>query len=526
MDLSRIRIEPRLRSSWEAVDLGFVMARHWYWPLLLCWSLPLIAIATLFTLLLPDRLWLAILSIWWFKPLLDRAPLYFLSLALFDEPITVRRTLRRLPTLWRPEWVAWLTWRRFNPTRAFDMPVTLLEGLSGRRRSERLQVLHRQNTGAAIWLTLVCAHLEALLVFGIVALVALLVPSEANLHVFSLFMEDGRLAQWISHALTLLSMALIAPFYVASGFALYISRRIELEAWDVEIRFRHLAQSRRRRSGPSVPGSAAIVVLLASACLTLPTPGLAESNSTTPNTQPSPPVIENREDARAIMDDILAGEAFHATEEVTRWRLKPREADDATTEALPEWFITLIEWLEALFAGDDTDTDTDTKEPPDLGLIFEVLLWGAALLLLILVVYRFRREFAELLLAFEKPASRQSRPPRVLFGLDVSEESLPGDITARVRQLCTRGEFREALSLLYRATLSRLMHQRGFRFHDSYTEGECVAVVHQGNDPQLSRFTEELTLSWQRLAYGHQQPSSQQVDRLCERWREVFPDEA
>ena len=32
----------------------------------------------------------------------------------------------------------------------------------------------------------------------------------------------------------------MAPFTVSCGFMLYISRRVELEAWDIELGFRNL----------------------------------------------------------------------------------------------------------------------------------------------------------------------------------------------------------------------------------------------------------------------------------------------
>ena len=38
---------------------------------------------------------------------------------------------------------------------------------------------------------------------------------------------------WYSAAYALVVMFL-EPFYVAAGFALYLNRRVELEAWDVE----------------------------------------------------------------------------------------------------------------------------------------------------------------------------------------------------------------------------------------------------------------------------------------------------
>jgi len=35
-----------------------------------------------------------------------------------------------------------------------------------------------------------------------------------------------------------LAIFLIEPFYVAAGFAMYLNRRAELEAWDIEQEFR------------------------------------------------------------------------------------------------------------------------------------------------------------------------------------------------------------------------------------------------------------------------------------------------
>ena len=34
------------------------------------------------------------------------------------------------------------------------------------------------------------------------------------------------------------AVLVLEPFYVASGFAMYLNRRVELEAWDVEQEFR------------------------------------------------------------------------------------------------------------------------------------------------------------------------------------------------------------------------------------------------------------------------------------------------
>ena len=39
----------------------------------------------------------------------------------------------------------------------------------------------------------------------------------------------------VSYAIVVL---FLEPFYVASGFAMYLNRRAELEAWDIEQEFR------------------------------------------------------------------------------------------------------------------------------------------------------------------------------------------------------------------------------------------------------------------------------------------------
>ena len=63
---------------------------------------------------------------------------------------------------------------------------------------------------------------------------------------------------WISECLLLLALSIVAPFYVAGGFALYLTRRTELEAWDIEISFRrirdqHLAETSGVRQRAVVP---------------------------------------------------------------------------------------------------------------------------------------------------------------------------------------------------------------------------------------------------------------------------------
>jgi len=249
MDLSRISIVARERSPWEAMDLGIVMARKWYRPLVLGWMVPSLVVFIICSALFYESLWIGLTITWWLKPFWDRVPLYMASRALFGEEVTLKDGLQSLPRLTKRDWFAWLTWRRFSLTRSFDMPVTVLEGITGETRQQRLQVLHINSGGPATWLTLVCVHLEYALSFGGLGLLYLFIPEGFDFSIVDFLGTEENLSIMLFNVTAYIAMVLIAPFYTMAGFALYISRRITLEAWDVEIRFRHLAD---RQSSASV----------------------------------------------------------------------------------------------------------------------------------------------------------------------------------------------------------------------------------------------------------------------------------
>lgn len=250
MDLSQISVAARERRSWEALDLGFVLARHWYRSLALVWMIPSLVVFVIFSLIFIDDPWVGITVCWWLKPVWDRLPMYIASRALFGETVTVRQALRQLPTIAWKDWAAWLLWRRISLTRSFDMPVTVLEGLKGEARRKRMNVLHIESGRAATWLTIVCMHLELALVFGGLGLILFLIPAEFEIGLMDLFDTQAPVMDWLFNILSYVAMALVAPFYALGGFALYISRRISLEGWDIEIRFRHLAD---RHTSPDLP---------------------------------------------------------------------------------------------------------------------------------------------------------------------------------------------------------------------------------------------------------------------------------
>jgi hypothetical protein len=50
--------------------------------------------------------------------------------------------------------------------------------------------------------------------------------------------ESHVLAQLMTSIAYVLAVLFLEPFYVAAGFGMYLNRRAELEAWDIEQEFR------------------------------------------------------------------------------------------------------------------------------------------------------------------------------------------------------------------------------------------------------------------------------------------------
>ena len=86
------------------------------------------------------------------------------------------------------------------------------------------------------------------------------------------------------------------------------------------------------------------------------------------------------------------------------------------------------------------------------------------------------------------------------------------------------GQHRDALGLLYRATLSRLIDQHALAFKASHTEAECATLVKARGISTLSSYFSGLTRVWCHLAYGHELPAIEAMQELCDGWSEEMTD--
>ncbi|MGQ7956886.1 DUF4129 domain-containing protein [Pseudomonas sp. SP16.1] len=519
MRLTEASVAIRPRSAWEAIDLGVLLARRHAGLLMASWALLTLPLFALLCALLWQYPGWAVFVFWWLKPAYERLPLYILSQALFGNTPCLRQALRVLPRLLKPQLLASLTWRRLSPTRSFDLPVLQLEGLAGQARSRRLVVLGQRDSAAATWLTLVGMHLEIALWMGLAALFYLMLPQQVELDWSweTLIAASAGQWLWLEHLSNLLYVLLLIvwePVYVACGFSLYLNRRTALEAWDIELSFRRLRQR--------LTGSAYALLLGCALLLTQP-PGAAWADSApaagaqTDAQGPDAPRLLQQpltsQAARADIEALLDEPPFEHRETVTRWRFgeeKPaQEADPEDLQALLEMLKNLIrlgKWWKSLDI---------------VAQVFEVLLWAALAILLVFVLWRYREWLQTFGERLGLPSRRRVPPPDQLFGLELAPESLPDDVAGAAERLWAE-QPRAALGLLYRALLSRLLHDYRLPLKQSHTEGEVLQLVEALQQEELAVYSRRLTGHWQALAYGHRLPADTLRQGLCQGWRELF----
>jgi hypothetical protein len=198
-------------------------------------ALPLFA---LFLFTYPIAGWLPPLLIWLSKPWLDRTVLFALSRALFGQRTTLGDLWRHGREVWLAGLTTTLTLQRLSASRSFKQPILQLEGLRGAALHERIRQLTARHRGVARATMLAFANAEFALTLSVLSLQVWFSPHISELpHDWLSASSDVMQGLGVSIAYAV-AVAFLEPFYLAAGFGMYINRRVELEAWDIEQEFR------------------------------------------------------------------------------------------------------------------------------------------------------------------------------------------------------------------------------------------------------------------------------------------------
>jgi hypothetical protein len=244
MQLDKIIITLRQRTPWEAMDLGVMVMRK-LWPVLLFpWLILMSAVLGFIVFIeLQGYLGFASLLMWLIKPVYESMILYILSVGIFGEYLTASQVYS-VKSKWLKTGLltSFLFWR-LSPSRSFNMPVHLLEGLTGNKRKRRLESLHGATGSHSIGLTIIGVHFEYIVAIALYASLFFVMPDSVVEYFTSAFDNSDDEVRWVilGSVIYAVTLFILEPFYVASGFMLYLNRRTQLEGWDLELDFKKLS---------------------------------------------------------------------------------------------------------------------------------------------------------------------------------------------------------------------------------------------------------------------------------------------
>jgi len=515
MQLEQITANIRLRSSWEAIDLGFSMVQTWWksiYPALIIFNLLFLIPAFIFVPV--EYYFTIVLFFWWVKPYSHRLILHILSQKLFNNDLSTIQALRDLPALLRHSSLGALTFRRFSFSRGFNLPIWQLEQLKGKERAKRQSVLLGAVHSEAIWLTLGLAFIEIILSLSVIGLFVLFIPADYLEPVLKNIFNPklGSIETWMTLTLSIIFIIvtiIIEPFYIGASFALYINRRTQLEAWDIELAFRNIAK-RLKAVAQKTLSIVAIITLSISMVFILPADSVyaevSEESASLRDTSEVDYLYGSRllaGDAKVIIADIINSKDLKGEKTQTEWKLKslndPDELDPETAGAIQEF----LKPIALIFA-----------------TIIEYALW--ILLLIALIVLYLTRDKWMYLLSSEADDEEEYQAPDILFGMDIRKESLPADIAKEARHLWQQQQTRESLSLLYRGALAQLVNQEKILLEASHTEGDILKLSAKSLNQNKQQYLNQLTTAWQLIAYAHRTPNDDAMNWLFSHWHSDF----
>ncbi|MCU0754107.1 MAG: DUF4129 domain-containing protein [Xanthomonadales bacterium] len=516
MLLDSLSVSLRLRTPWEATDLGLALLRRHARVIYTAWAaltFPILLVLTALGQLL-DYPTVAVMLFWLLKPFFDQVPLRVLSGAVFGQVPPWRQVVidswRGLPAI-----LPWLTWRRLGPRRALLLPVDLLERVKGPRRRERCAVISRGSGSTAVLLTVAGVHLEAMLYLSIGVFGLMFVPTEFLSEASRVFWENlienpPAWTAWLTALMYWLALSVIEPLYVASGFALYLNRRTGLEGWDIELGFRDL----KRRLAGLGRGLAMLALCL------LPLFSFAPAHASPPAEAESPASEFQRCPIPGDVDAELGG--------LLGQPLSPQTAEfvGASEAAQQHPDLRPTETVKVWKRREPVEPDADLAKPlwaMALGEAFAVVvehaLWIAVgLLLLIGLWFAWKQGWLDV----ERYRGAFARGPATptLGELPPEEVPLPplSELPTRVLELWRQGHPRAALALAYRGTVALTGEGLGQPLPPGCTEAECLRALSGWPDPAEAGVLAALVRCWRNAAYGDRWPAESELSALLDRW--------
>jgi hypothetical protein len=467
MRLDTVTAEIRPRSDWEAVDLGFAMVRRSFWRCITVWWLALGIPAGVAAVLLWDYPALFLFLFWWMKPAGSRMVLFELSRRLFGEEPSWRSVWREIPRAWWRRFYYRFLWARFSPWLPVTLAVEDLEGLRGKAYKQRSGQVVRRGEGVVMWIYFISDIAAVWIGIGLLALLLMFLPEGQDTAWQQALeswdpnapMEIPLLILRTMTACVMAAMSLTDVFVIGAGFGVYINNRTWIEGWDVELAFKRMAQR-----------LAKVAVLVMSFFMIAMTVQGAESRT-----------------PAEVIQEVKADDAFIV---------------HTVTDKVPKTSSAGGSLPFGLFQV--------------LGQVFMVCAIALLVGLIAWMIWKYRHVFT-----LGTPGVKDEKvalTARVVMGMDVSPDTLPRDVPTAAWALWQQGRHQDALGLLYRGSISRVINPGRVEIHESDTEGDCMRRVELAGPAVHPDYFRGITSMWIRLAYAGLTPADDEVRLICGQW--------
>jgi hypothetical protein len=487
MRLDTVTAEIRPRSDWEAVDLGLAMVRRDFWRCLTVWWLTLALPTALFGWWLWDSPMLWFLAFWWLSPAGSRMVLFELSRRLFGEKPTLKASLKEIPKAWTRRFFYRFVWARLSPWLPLTLAVEDLEGLRGTVYKQRCSQVTRRGEGVIMWIYLVADLSSCWFGLAIMAVVYMFIP-EGQDGAWQVALESWDPSDPFSTpdllVRTLVCCVMVAKsltdlFVIGAGFGIYINNRTWIEGWDVELAFKRMARRITK----------AVTMILFACLVFCPAQGLAKNAE-------ADPAVEIRE--------------VKAQPEFKVHTVKDRKPKPSTGPIWLERFFRWLGWDGSRSGG------AGVSGAEMLGQLFVICIVGLVIGLIAWLIWANRHSFILRGSGSEKLA--QKAMARVVMGMEVSPETLPDDVPTAAWKLWNEGRHQEALGLLYRGAISKVINSGQVEIQESDTEGDCMRRVDEAGDHVHPAYFRGITRAWLAMAYAGKRPDDSTVQSLCQTW--------
>ncbi|MCL1959619.1 MAG: hypothetical protein FWF68_08465 [Spirochaetes bacterium] len=256
---------PKQKDAREVADSGLLIWRENFINFIPFFAIPFWICAFALRFLPGNMQYFSWLILWMFRPLFDRIILHIISVRFFESSAGIKRLLHGLGKSLLRGLAGDLLWRRFSPLRSAMMPVRVLEPRkkSGKENAQRRKLLKNGGINFCFFLTLWGIAVEITLLFGEIIFFMLMADLFTNAGI-SFTGEFWEKAEIYIFAAWCINYIIIETIYVCMGFSLYISSRINVEGWDLEIMFRGFAEKLKSKK------TAGVLVVLCLVCLLFP----------------------------------------------------------------------------------------------------------------------------------------------------------------------------------------------------------------------------------------------------------------